>query len=282
MANLAKKESPVVVVTGCSSGIGKELARALISNGYKVFGTIRSLRDSSILEEEFGCGFEPLIMDVTNESQVTKAKNKVEEYLSGKKLCALVNNAGIATLGPVEHMPTPDFLAQINTKVFGTFLCTKSFLPLLGTNRQLNGPPGRIINISSILGGKIGSPFMSAYCTSKHAVEAFSESLRRELKIFGIKVIIVAPGSISTPIWEALKTHSKNEETSGTEYHVPFKKVLSSLQSFDNNSLPIEKLSNIIIESIETKKPKIRYTPTNDYLQKIWPFVPKSLMDKFF
>lgn len=282
MANLAKNEAPVVVVTGCSSGIGKELARMLISNGYHVFGTTRSSHDSSILAKEFGSGFKPLLMDVTNESQVTKAKNKVEEYLCGKRLCALVNNAGIATLGPVEHMPTSDFLAQINTKVLGTFLCTKAFLPLLGTDRGLNGPPGRIINISSILGGRIGSPFMSAYCTSKHAVEAFSESLRRELKIFGIKVVIVAPGSVSTPIWETLKTHSKNEKTSNTEYHIPFSNVLSSLQKFDNNPLPIEKLSKIIIKSIETKKPKIRYTPTNDYLQKVWPLIPKSLMDKFF
>jgi len=281
MENLNKKEQ-VVLITGSSSGIGKELCRMLVSTGYKVFGTVRSKKDSATLSKEFGSRFEPIIMDVTIESQVLKARNQVEKYLGSAKLCALINNAGVATLGPVEHMTTTEFVTQIDTKVLGTFLCTKTFLPLLGTNRKLEGPPGRIINISSILGGKIGSPFMSAYCASKHAVEAFSESIRRELKPYGIKVIIVAPGSISTPIWNTLKGHVGNMNFSDTEYHTPFNKVLKSLEKFDQNSLPIDKLSKVILKSIETKDPKIRYTPTNDFSQKLWPYIPKKLMDKFF
>ncbi len=277
-----KSNGKAVVVTGSSSGIGKDLCRALVSEGYTVFGTTRSKNDSAILSEELGVGFEPLIMDVTIESQVLKARNKVGEFLGDGKLFALINNAGVATLGPVEFMPTADFVAQMDTKVLGTFLCTKLFLPMLGTNTQLVGSPGRIVNISSILGGKIGSPFMSAYCASKHAIEAFSESLRRELRVYGIKVVIVAPGSISTPIWTTLRNHLNNTSCSGTEYYRPFKKVLHSLERFDKNSLPIEELSKVIIKSMETKNPRIRYTPTKEYSQKLWPFFPKTLLDKFF
>ena len=123
---------------------------------------------------------------------------------------------------------------------------------------------------------------MSSYCASKHAVEAFSESLRRELKPFGIKVIIVAPGSISTPIWQTVKKQKEQNKFGKTKYSVPFKRILNSLEQFDQNSLPMEKLANVIIKSIETKNPKIRYNPTKDYSQKIWPYIPKRIMDNFF
>lgn len=281
MEGLNKEES-VVVVTGSSSGIGKDLCRMLLSKGYKVFGTTRSKSDSITLSKELGSKFSPLILDVTVESQVINAKNEVEKYLAGRNLSALVNNAGVATVGPVEHMSTVDFTKQINAKLLGTFICTKVFLPLLGTDKLRKGPSGRIINISSILGGKIGVPFMSSYCASKHAVEAFSESLRRELLLHGIKVIIVAPGSISTPIWNTVKNHSDEKSFADTEYNVSFEKMIESLNQLNKNSLPVEKLSRIIIDSIESKNPKLRYSPTNNYYQKFWPLIPRKFMDKLF
>ena len=276
------KFSGTIVITGTSSGIGRGLCKSFIERGYNVFGTVRNKKDAFELEKEFGQNFNALIMDVTSEKQVLKAKEKVKNYLGNKTLSALINNAGIATLGPVEYLPTSDFKKQLDTKILGTFLCTKIFLPLLGTDHNLLGEPGRIVNISSILGGKIGSPFMSSYCASKHAVEAFSESLRRELKPFGIKVIIVAPGSISTPIWQTVKKQKEQNKFGKTKYSVPFKRILNSLEQFDQNSLPMEKLANVIIKSIETKNPKIRYNPTKDYSQKIWPYIPKRIMDNFF
>ena len=276
------KFSGTVVITGTSSGIGRGLCKSFVERGYKVFGTVRNKKDALKLEKDFGQNFNALILDVTTEKQVLLAKEKVKNYLGNKKLSALINNAGIATLGPIEYFPTSDFKKQLDTKILGTFLCTKIFLPLLGTHHNLLGEPGRIVNISSILGGKIGSPFMSGYCASKHAVEAFSESLRRELKPFGIKVIIVAPGSISTPIWQTVKKQKEQNKFGKTKYSVPFKRILNSLEQFDQNSLPMEKLANVIIKSIEAKNPKIRYNPTNDYSQKIWPYIPKKIMDNFF
>jgi len=281
MESLTKK-SRTVLVTGTSSGIGRGLCQALIKKGYKVFGTVRNRKDATELNKEFGENLDALLVDVTDEKQVVKAKERVQNYLNGKPLTALINNAGIATLGPVEFLPTSDFKKQIDTKILGTFLCTKIFLPLLGTDNNLIGNPGRIVNISSILGGKIGSPFMSGYCASKHAVEAFSESLRRELKPYGIKVIIVAPGSVSTPIWKEVKKQKDQNKYNKTKYGISFKKILNSLESFDRNSLSMNQLTSIIIKSIEIKNPKIRYNPTKDPIQKLWPYIPKKIMDSFF
>ena len=281
MESLTNK-SRTVLVTGTSSGIGRGLCQALIKRGYKVFGTVRNRKDATELKKEFGENLDALLVDVTDEKQVIKAKEKVQNYLNGKSLTALINNAGIATLGPVEFLPTSDFKKQIDTKILGTFLCTKIFLPLLGTDSNLIGNPGRIVNISSILGGKIGSPFMSGYCASKHAVEAFSESLRRELKPYGIKVIIVAPGSVSTPIWKEVKKQKDQNKYNKTKYGISFKKILNSLESFDRNSLSMNQLTSIIIKSIEIKNPKIRYNPTKDPIQKLWPYIPKKIMDSFF
>ena len=281
MESLINK-SRTVLVTGTSSGIGRGLCQALIKRGYKVFGTVRNRKDATELKKEFGENLDALLVDVTDEKQVVKAKERVQNYLNGKPLTALINNAGIATLGPVEFLPTSDFKKQIDTKILGTFLCTKIFLPLLGTDSNLIGNPGRIVNISSILGGKIGSPFMSGYCASKHAVEAFSESLRRELKPYGIKVIIVAPGSVSTPIWKEVKKQKDQNKYNKTKYGISFKKILNSLESFDQNSLSMKQLTSIIIKSIEIKNPKIRYNPTKDPIQKLWPDIPKKIMDSFF
>ena len=281
MESLTKK-SRTILVTGTSSGIGRGLCQALIKRGYKVFGTVRNRKDATELKKEFGENLDALLVDVTDEKQVIKAKERVQNYLNGKPLTALINNAGIATLGPVEFLPTSDFKKQIDTKILGTFLCTKIFLPLLGTDNNLIGNPGRIVNISSILGGKIGSPFMSGYCASKHAVEAFSESLRRELKPYQIKVIIVAPGSVSTPIWKEVKKQKDQNKYHKTKYGISFKKILNSLESFDRNSLSMNQLTSIIIKSIEIKNPKIRYNPTKDPIQKLWPYIPKKIMDSFF
>mgnify|MGYP001456188749 FL=1 len=271
-----------VLVTGTSSGIGRGLCQALIEKGYKVFGTVRNKKDAIELKKEFGENFDALLVDVTNEKQVINAKERVHNYLGRKPLTALINNAGIATLGPVEFLSTSDFKKQIDTKILGTFIFTKIFLPLLGTDNNLSGSPGRIVNISSILGGKIGSPFMSGYCASKHAVEAFSESLRRELKPYRIKVIIVAPGSVSTPIWKEVKKQKDQNRYYKTKYGISFKKILNSLESFDQNSLSMNQLTSIIIKSIEIKNPKIRYNPTKDPIQKLWPYIPKKIMDSFF
>src|SRR5215510_13943272 len=190
-----------VVITGVSTGIGWGALKVLIQKGFRVFGSVRKTQDAERLQKEFGDNFIPLIFDVTDEPAVQAAAAQVREQLHGETLFGLVNNAGIAVPAPLIHQPTDDFRHQIEVNLVSVLIVTKAFVPLLGSDRSMRGAPGRIINISSI-GGKVGAPFLGSYAASKHGLEGFSESLRRELMLYGIDVIIVAPASIATPIWD--------------------------------------------------------------------------------
>ena len=190
-----------VVITGVSTGIGWGALKILTSKGIHVFGSVRKLEDAERLTSEFGDSFTPLIFDVTDEKSVGEAVEQVRNQINGNNLLGLVNNAGIAIGGPLMHQPIADFRKQIEVNLIGQLIVTQAFLPLLGTDSNLQGKPGRIINISSV-GGKISSPFLGAYSASKFGLEAISEALRRELTIYGIDVIIIVPGSVVTPIWD--------------------------------------------------------------------------------
>jgi len=173
-----------VVITGTSSGIGWGTAKVLIANGLRVFGSVRKTSDAERLAAEFGERFVPLLFDVTDEAAVKAAAADVRRALAGQRLTGLVNNAGVAVAGPLLELPTEEFRRQIDINLIGVVITTKAFAPLIGTDPQLRGPPGRIVNIGSV-GGQIGNPFVAPYNASKFALEGLSESLRRELLLFG-------------------------------------------------------------------------------------------------
>jgi NAD(P)-dependent dehydrogenase (short-subunit alcohol dehydrogenase family) len=200
-----------VVVTGVSTGIGWGIVKVLVKQGYRVFGSIRKKNDAERLVKEFGELFVPLTFDITDEAKVLAAVKQVRERLNGETLFGLVNNAGVAEPAPMLYQTTEAFRYQIEVNLIGPFIVTKAFLPILGTDRSLHGNPGRVINISSV-GGKNGAPFLGAYAASKHGLEGMSESLRCELMLYGIDVIIVGPGSVATPIWD------KAEEVDASGY----------------------------------------------------------------
>ena len=151
--------------------------------------------------KEFGANFTPLIFDVTDEAAVAAGAKQVEAALGGETLFGLVNNAGIAVPGPLLYLKIEDFKRQIDVNLTGQLVVTQAFAPLLGADRSRKGAPGRIVMISSV-GGRNALPFVGAYNASKFGLEGMSESLRRELMIFGVDVIIVAPGTVATPIWD--------------------------------------------------------------------------------
>ena len=142
----------------------------------------------------------PLIFDVTDEAAVLAAARQVREALNGETLAGLVNNAGIAVAGPMLELSADEFRRQMDVNVIGPVIATQAFGPLLGSEASLKGPRGRVVMISSVA-GRNGNPLTAPYSASKHALEGLSESLRRELMLFGIDVIIVAPGPVKTPIW---------------------------------------------------------------------------------
>ncbi len=227
-----------VVITGASTGIGWASAKMLLDRGFRVFGSVRKQADADRLRSEFGANFTPLIFDVTDEAAVLAAAREVRTALNGETLAGLVNNAGIAVSGPVLELAADEFRRQMEVNFIGPIIATQAFGPLLGSDPALKGAKGRIVMISSVA-GKNGNPMTSAYSASKHAIEGLSESLRRELMLFGIDVIIIAPGAVKTPIW------SKADEVDisvykNSPYFPALEKIRAFMLSLGTTGLPAE------------------------------------------
>jgi NAD(P)-dependent dehydrogenase (short-subunit alcohol dehydrogenase family) len=268
-----------VVVTGSSTGIGWGAAKVLIAKGFRVFGSVRKAADGERLKQEFGPNFTPLLFDVTDSVAVAKAADQVAAALGGETLFGLVNNAGIAVAGPLLYLKIDEFRRQIEVNLTGQLIVTQAFAPLLGSDRSRKGEPGRIVMISSV-GGRNANPFVGPYNASKFALEGLSESLRRELMIFGIDVIIIAPGSVATPIWD------KAEELDLAQYdNTPYMKPLATVKDFmlalGRKGLAPEKLGEAVHTALTTPRPRTRYSvspqPVLDFLQVA---LPKRLVDR--
>ena len=268
-----------VVVTGASTGIGWASAKLLLDKGFRVFGSVRKQADAERLKGEFGDNFTPLIFDITDEAAVLSGAREVRAALNGETLAGLVNNAGIAVAGPVLGLAADEFRRQMDVNVIGPIIATQAFGPLLGSDPSLKGPKGRIVMISSVA-GKNGNPLTSAYSASKHALEGLSESLRRELMLFGIDVVIVAPGAVKTPIW------SKAEEVDITAYqNSPYfpalQKVRAVMLQLGRTGLPAEKIAETVYEALTTPHPKVRYQVTPDPMRHlITGYLPRRMVDK--
>lgn len=269
-----------VVITGVSTGIGWGTTKVLISKGFRVFGSVRKEADATRLKEEFGERFVPLIFDVTDEAGIQRAAEEVRTALNGETLAGLVNNAGIAVSGPLLELDVDDFRQQMEVNLTGPFMVTQAFAPLLGADRSLKGKPGRIVNISSV-GGKLAAPFIGPYAASKFAIEGYSESLRRELMIYGIDVIIVGPGAVATAIWD------KAEEIDITPYaNSPYfpalKKFRNAFLVQGKSGFPPEKLGKAIHLALTTDKPKVRYAIVPGRLANwtIPQLLPKRFIDR--
>jgi NAD(P)-dependent dehydrogenase (short-subunit alcohol dehydrogenase family) len=176
--------------------------------------------------------------------------------MGGRTLTGLVNNAGIAIGGPLLHQPLKDFRAQIDVNLIGAFVTTQAFLPQLGADLSLAGKPGRIVNISS-MGGKIGSPFLGGYCAAKHGLEGFSESLRRELMLYGVDVVIVGPGAVATPIWDKAEAQDLSAYD-GTHYGPALRRFTKNFYADGRNGLSVERLGAKIHRVLTMASPPVR------------------------
>ena len=269
-----------VVITGASTGIGWATAKLLLERGFRVFGSVRKQADADRLKAEFGANFTPLLFDVTDEAAVLAAARDVRAALNGEKLAGLVNNAGIAVAGPVLGLSADEFRRQMDVNVIGPIIATQAFGPLLGADRSLTGPPGRIVMISSVA-GRNGNPLTPAYSASKHAIEGLSESLRRELMLFGIDVIIVAPGPVKTPIWSKGQEAVNVSRYQNSPYLPALEKVTAYMKHLDSIGLPPEKIAERIFDALTLPNPKVRYHIAPDTMRYLLAAVlPKRTMDK--
>jgi NAD(P)-dependent dehydrogenase (short-subunit alcohol dehydrogenase family) len=246
-----------VVITGVSTGIGRGIATVLARNGFHVFGSVRHAGHGADFEKALAGNGTALVFDVTDQPAVVAAAEKVRAAVGSDGLVGLVNNAGITVQGPLEKLPLADLRKQFEVNTIAPVGVAQAFLPLLGASTPPRANPGRVVNISSV-GGRIALPFLGPYAASKFAVEALSDSLRRELAVYGIDVIVIQPGSIDTPIWEK----GAQDDTAafrGTPYFDALERFKKAALKIGKAGLQPEAVGQAVLTALTTPKPKARY-----------------------
>lgn len=245
------------LVTGASTGIGRATALRLDRSGWRVFAGVRREEDADSLRREASERLIPLMLDVTAPGQIATAAERVAEVVGEAGLDGLVNNAGIAVPGPLETLPIADFERQIGVNLTAHVAVTQAMVPLLRRAR------GRVVFVTSI-GGLIAFPMFGAYHAAKFGLEAVGDVFRRELKPWGIEVIVVEPGSIATPLWErgdrevdaiAPRAREGHAELYGRRIEV-LRKVA---RKTGERGIPAEKVAERLERALTASRPRTRY-----------------------
>ena len=244
-----------VVITGASTGIGRACALDLDSHGFRVFAGVRRDEDAERLRAE-RASIEPIRIDVTDADSIAAARDRVGEAVGTAGLAGLVNNAGIAVPGPLEHLPIDELRRQLEVNLVGQVAVTQAFIPMLRTAR------GRIVNIGSI-GGRVALPLLGPYAASKHAMEGFTDSLRRELRPWGIQVSIVRPGPIATEIWERGNATAddllERMPDAATNYGPAIERTRAFAAQRTRQAVPPSAVAEVVRHAVTADKPRTRY-----------------------
>ena len=239
----------VVLITGASSGMGKDAALQLIQEGNIVYGAARRVNKMKSLVEAGGYALE---MDVTQEEQIVAGVKKIMEEQG--RIDVLVNNAGYAVYGAVEDISMEDARRQFDVNIFGLARLTKEVLPHMRKQKA-----GKIINISS-MGGKVYTPLGAWYHATKHALEGWSDCLRLELKPFNIEVVIIEPGIIATEFGDVMLQPMLDRSAGG-----PYDQMTQAVAKATRNSYepggnsPTSVISDLISKAVKSAKPRTRY-----------------------
>jgi NAD(P)-dependent dehydrogenase (short-subunit alcohol dehydrogenase family) len=244
-----------VLVTGASTGIGEATARRLGQAGWDVFAAARTDAD---LERLGGEGFTPVKLDVTDPDTIAAARDELDE----RGLHGLVNNAGIGISGPIEFVPLDELRRQLEVNVVGQVAVTQAFLP------NIREAKGRIVNVSSI-GGRMALPLAGPYAASKHALEGVSDSLRRELRPWGISVSIIEPGAVVTPIWDKARATADDVEAQMGEraqarYGKLAQTMRAEMEKIPERGVEPDEVAKAIEEALTAPRPKVRYVVGSD------------------
>ena len=272
-----------VVITGASTGIGRAAARHLSRKGWTVFAGLRKETECGHLVDGAHGDLRPIRLDVTRNEDVQAAADTIAKALGRQKLTGLVNNAGIAKMGPLAIQPLEDFEAHFAVNVFGMLRVTQAMIPLLGAEQRREGPPGRIVTITSV-GGRIASPFLGAYTATKHANESMSDSLRRELAVYGIDAIAIGPGSVKTPIWDKAERDNRNGLYQDSDWAGAIKIFEKTMLEGGRSGLDPDVIAETIETALTATRPKARYAPVPDKLTNftIPTRLPKRWLDAIF
>jgi NAD(P)-dependent dehydrogenase (short-subunit alcohol dehydrogenase family) len=269
-----------IVITGTSTGIGYASSKLFIENGYRVFGSVRNEADADKVSSELGSNFVPLIFDVTDEAAVKNSVKIVEDQIGDQKLSGLINNAGLGVIGTIQSLSAEQFKYQFDVNVLGVFHCCQAYLDLLGADKNRKGDPGKIINISSI-SGEIGMPFMSAYNMSKFGLEGFSEGIRRELLMYGIDVVVIAPGPVKTPIWKKINQKDEVKRYDNSDFRESVSRAMKMTEKMEQAGVEPSVIAERALSVIENSKNKTRYRIDPTRMQNIMlQLFPKRVADR--
>jgi NAD(P)-dependent dehydrogenase (short-subunit alcohol dehydrogenase family) len=244
-----------VLVTGASTGIGRAIVERLSRDGTRVFAAVRDL--SSVDEHPL---VTPVRLDVTSAEEAKAAADTVRDGLGDLKLRGLVNNAGIAVGGPLEFVDIDEVRRQFEVNVFGQVAVTQAFLPML----RDQGPSDPRIVFTSSIGGRVASPFIGPYAGSKHALNGMAESLRRELLPWGFRVSVLAPATVSTPIWD--KAADQVEDVTGglpprgVELYGKAIRTMQKIVAGANDAgIPPSQVADAAHHALFSRRPKAEY-----------------------
>jgi NAD(P)-dependent dehydrogenase (short-subunit alcohol dehydrogenase family) len=244
--------SGTVLITGTSSGIGRACAEEMARRGYRVLAGVRRPEDGEDVRALSPDRIEPIILDVTDLDAIAALPERV-----GGELAGLVNNAGMANAGPLEYLPVEEIKNQLDVMLLAPFALTKAMVPALRASR------GRVVMIGSI-GGRTSLPFMGPYNAAKAGVDGFANSLRQELRPFGVHVALVEPGAIKTRIWAkgieaGEKLRESLPEQGRRDYGDRIANMRKAAEESDRRGVPPEKVAKAVTHALTADKPKTRY-----------------------
>jgi NAD(P)-dependent dehydrogenase (short-subunit alcohol dehydrogenase family) len=256
------KAESVALVTGSSSGIGFETALHLARNGYKTYASMRNLEKSKDITQvatREKLPVEVVQLDVDEDSSVKQAVDKIVAT-EDPRIDVLVNNAGYGLFGALEDLSIPEMKAQFETNFFGVIRVTQQVIPVMRKQKS-----GTIVNISSV-GGRIGIPGLSAYHSTKFALEGLSESISYELEPFGIKVVLIEPGFIRTNIMNSSIIAKKAQDQKSPYFSLTQQLERSFKAAMVNTSASStpEVVAKVVVQAITSESPKLRYAVGND------------------
>ena len=271
-------QGKVAVVTGASSGIGAACALHLDQLGWHVFASVRTKQDADALQQKASNQLTPFFLDVTDAGSIAAAVETITAAVGEAGLAGLVNSAGIAVVGPLESLPACELQAQFAVNVLGLTAVTQAFLPLLRQGQ------GRIVNIGS-LAGKVAFPLWGPYAASKFAVEALTDALRMELLPWHVRVSLVEPFVIATPLWKKIPQRARENNTPEMQRHygplLPY--VNDSIPRTEQSGLPADNVARTVVHALTARTPKTRYVvakPGLSLLIRLLRLLPDRTRDR--
>jgi NAD(P)-dependent dehydrogenase (short-subunit alcohol dehydrogenase family) len=253
----ASDDQPAVLITGASTGIGAACVLDLASRGMRVYAGVRRDEDGEELVSQADGNVVPVIVDVTDRPSIDAAATQIREETGEHGLAGLVNNAGILVSAPLEFVSPDQLRRQFEVNVFGTVAVTQAALPLLRKAK------GRVVTIGSIA-GRAAPPYFGPYAATKHALEGITDSLRMEVRHWGIEVALVQPDAVATPIWSKLDTAPEHQTVQLSPeakelYGDDVDAMTKASRLMDRRGMPVAHVVKAVRHALTARRPKTRY-----------------------